>query len=114
MLSISDSDYRSACVELLRGAVLRPSMYYSALSQFEAMLRGHSTAFQQMGVITRDEGFSSVFAEWLYEVKGASGASAGWAVLIDEMASVANEDPDVVFRDLVQEFLEEWVAAGDS
>jgi hypothetical protein len=83
-------------------------MYYSSLSEFEATLRGHATAFQQMGVISRDEGFSTCFADWLCRVKAASGAAAGWAVLINELAAAASADPDVVFREQVQEFLQTW------
>jgi len=111
MSSISAFDYRSACAEYIRGAVQRPRMYYRSLADLEAKLRGHATAFQQLGIIKRDEGFSRSFAAWLYDNRGVSGA-AGWAVAIEELASATRADPDTVFRVQVEEFLLDWQAEG--
>lgn len=84
-------------------------MYYSTLSHFEATLRGHATAFAHVGILKDGEkGFSTDFAMWLYKVKGAGGASGGWAILIHEFANASGANPDDVFRDLAQEFLQTW------
>lgn len=84
-------------------------MYYLALSSFEAFLRGHATAFSQVGILKDDdEDFSSAFAMWLYMQKGAGGASAGWAILIDGFAAASGANPDHLFRDLAEEFLQIW------
>lgn len=112
MSSISASDYRSACAEFIRGAVQKPRMYYASLADLQAQLRGHATAFQQLGAINRGESFLSAFAAWLYRTKGASGAAAGWAILIEEMAAATGADPDAVFRVQVEEFLLHWQTEG--
>jgi len=107
MTSISASDYRMACADLINNAVLRPRMYFKTLSEFEAIIRGHQAAFEQLKSIDRSESFHECFSEWLQQNMDSSGA-AGWAYAIEVLAEQTGKDPEVLFCNLVPKFLEQW------
>ena len=107
MSLISDSKYRNACTDFIKNALLRPRMYFSSLKELEAIMRGHGTAFDQLGLINRDSSFHSSFGDWLYENKGAS-SSSGWADAIESLASTKGHDSEKLFSTLVREFLGQW------
>lgn len=107
MTSISVSDYRPACADLVRDAIRVPRMYYNTLHELEVMLSGHRFAFQQLGAIENKQSFNFAFAHWLYETKGASAAS-GWAYAIEDLIAEEGEDRDRIFAELAEEFLREW------
>ena len=107
MTSISVSDYQNGCSKLIREAVRRPRMYYRSLDELEAVLSGHQIAFEQLGVISRDQSFQTCFVDWLYRTMNASG-SAGWACAIESLASARGDDAESVFAELVEQFLSQW------
>ncbi len=107
MSLISDSKYRKACTDFIENALLRPRMYFGSLKELEAIMRGHGTAFDQLGLIDRDSSFHSSFGDWLYENKGAS-SSSGWAYAIESLASIKGDDSEKLFSMLVREFLAHW------
>lgn len=105
----SGSKYRKACSDFIENALLRPRMFYSSLKELEAIMRGHGTAFDQLGLMGRDSSFHSSFGDWLYEKKGVS-SSSGWAHAIKSLASIKGDDPEKLFSILVREFLATWNA----
>ncbi len=106
--SISASEYRNLCTQYIKEALERPSMYYRSLVEFEASLRGHFRAFEQLGLATRDQAFHRAFVRWLEQTRKAS-YSAGWAIAIENLASDQGyEDPQPIFIELVNEFLANW------
>ena len=106
MTSISVSDYRRKCAEYIREALKRPRMHYRSLEELEAILSGHQIAFEQLGVIGREESFHQEFVEWLRRTRQAPG-SAGWACAIKSL-TIEEADPEQLFGKLVEEFLEQW------
>ncbi|MDA1055683.1 MAG: hypothetical protein O3C40_35255 [Planctomycetota bacterium] len=103
MSSISASDYQNACVAFIESALKHPRMYFDSLKELETLLRGHETAFQQLGGITANESFHVQFADWLLKTKQLSGA-AGWAEAIESLAEQDESDPEAVFGELVRQF----------
>ena len=103
----SDSRYRRAVVEYVEAALLRPRMYFKSLRELEAALGGHATAFDQLGLIGRDEAFNSSFGAWLRRETGVSAAS-GWAWAISDLAEAAGTDAEALFVERVRAFLREW------
>ncbi|HHH27292.1 MAG TPA: hypothetical protein ENK57_02940 [Polyangiaceae bacterium] len=94
---------------MIDAALLRPRMYFRDLEHLESSLRGHAWAFDQLGLVERGESFGPRFSEWLYKEKGSSGAAAGWAYAIRELAEVAGFDAEKLFNELVREFLSIWM-----
>lgn len=82
-------------------------MYFQSLEELEATMGGHAVAFGQIGVISRDDAFNTRFANWLYESKGASGAS-GWAYAVTTLIAPEGDDVNAWFSGLVEEFLQAW------
>jgi hypothetical protein len=109
MTSISDSEYRQNIASLVKGAIARPSMYYHGLSDLESLLDGHWMAYEQLCGLTRENSFGWCFSEWLYKTRSLSGA-AGWAHAVTRLAKNTGRDPDLLFAELVNEFLPEWTA----
>lgn len=107
MSSISVSDYRRACGDLLDDALLRPRTYFRSLEELEAIMRGHRTAFEQLGLIAGVESFHACFSDWIRDNTGTS-ASAGWAYAIEELASKRCDDPEEVFSEVLRSFLAQW------
>ena len=86
MYSISDSEYRQACKDIILSAVARPTMWYTSLSELEAFLRGHEFAFCQLATCDHKKMFHSSFCDWLFTHKALSCAS-GWAYAIEEFSA---------------------------
>ena len=107
MLSISASDYRKACKELVHSVLKHPRMYFEALREFESVMQGHATAFGQLASIDREEMFPSQFSDWLYKHKGLSCAS-GWAYALEEQCRQSGDDVLKVFGDYANRFFDEW------
>ena len=82
-------------------------MYYKSLNELELILFGHRFAFDQLGVITRDQSFNSCFSEWLLQTQDVS-CSGGWALAIETVASRMGNNPEVLFAELVERFLSQW------
>ena len=100
-------NYHSACRALILAALDRPGMYMVSLVRFEAILEGHATAFQQLGLIRREEAFHSEFSDWLYRNHKIS-CSVGWAYGLVEYSENTGRPWLSVFRDFVEDFLREW------
>jgi len=84
-------------------------MHFRDVAEFEAILHGHYLAYDQLGHrLERSETFNSAFSEWLYRAKGATGASAGWAFSIGELASAQGRDATELFSEFVREFFPLW------
>ncbi len=113
MTSISASDYRKHCADLLLHVVKRPRMYYSELRLLEAILNGHWIAFEQTCGVERSMSFHSSFSAWLRATRSVS-VSCGWAYAITEMVEETNADPDTLFADLVNEFLPGWIESSNN
>lgn len=107
MLSISVSKYRKCCADFLEKVLYRPQMYFRTLDELEAIMRGHATAFDQLGIIDRDKSFHSCFGDWVYSKTGVSSES-GWAHAIESLASVEGTDSVKLFSKLVRSFLIHW------
>lgn len=107
MQSISVSNYRAACSELILEAIERPSMYYQSLADFEMFLFGHQAAFQQIASIDQSELFNTQFSEWLWNVHRMS-CSSGWALAIEKHCSVNNSTPVNQFNEYASDFLNSW------
>ncbi|MEJ7595483.1 MAG: hypothetical protein WKF77_28540 [Planctomycetaceae bacterium] len=107
MLSISASDYRKACREVVQSALKRPQMYFESLRELEAIMQGHATAFSQLASIVREETFHSQFSDWLFKLKGLS-CAGGWAYAIEEQCKESGDDPVKVFGEYAGRFLDEW------
>jgi hypothetical protein len=82
-------------------------MYFRSLEELEAIMRGHATAFDQLGIINREDSFHSCFGYWLYDNTDTSSAS-GWAHAVELLASNKGDDPVEVFSRLVRRFLVHW------
>ncbi len=113
MTSISPSDYRKHCADLVLHAVKRPRMYYSELPLLEAVLDGHWLAFEQICGVERSMSFQDSFSAWLDATRSVS-VSCGWAYAITELAAETNADPDTLFADLVNEFLPGWIESNNN
>ena len=109
MLSISDSEYRQNVAKILQGAIERPTMYYHELRELEFLLLGHWMAYEQLCGLAMEKSFRWCFSEWLYKTKSLSGA-AGWAHAVTRLAKETGRDPDLLFAELVNEFLPQWTA----
>ncbi|MEW4454807.1 hypothetical protein AB1L30_19230 [Bremerella sp. JC817] len=107
MTSISDSDYKSFCSDLIQRAMEKPGMYFKSLKDLEYLLYGHQEAFEKLGAILHLNGFYFRFADWLHSLTGESNA-AGWAFALEELAKNKKEDPLVVFAMLAGQFIAEW------
>ncbi|TWT34931.1 hypothetical protein [Blastopirellula retiformator] len=107
MISPTVVDYKKSCGELVREAIRLPAMYYRTLSEFEATLFGHRFAFQDLGVIERDDAFNLRFAHWIYEEHGEP-AAKGCAFAISRLAESRGCEPGELFAELAEEFLERW------
>ena len=105
--SISVSDYRSACRKFIEMILKRPGMYYKSLEELEIMLGGHQAAFEQLGVITREQSFGACFIEWIRQTKGIS-CQSGWAYGIETLQSAEGDELEMLFVRLVTVFLKQW------
>jgi hypothetical protein len=89
-------------------------MHFRTLEELEQMMSGHQAAFEQLGVISREESFNVCFADWLHRTKDVS-AAAGWACAIKTLLHAESDDSEALFAEVVQEFLSRWDdQAGDS
>ena len=85
-------------------------MYFRSVDELEVMMWGHAKAFAQLGVLgEREETFGTAFAQWLHSAKQTSGASAGWAYSIAELADAAKVQPEVQLAVCLPEFLLLWL-----
>jgi hypothetical protein len=107
MSSISVSDYRQACKELLKSVMHRPQMYFETLRELELIMQGHATAFEQMMGTDQNEMFPSQFRNWLHIHEGMS-CSGGWASAIEERCRQSGESDLDVFKLYVNQFIHEW------
>lgn len=104
----SEERYPAACREILASAKRRPGMYFRRLSELEHQMSGHGTAFLQLGLIRdRNAAFNAAFGEWLAASRGCS-LAAGWAVAVEELARATDSEAEVLFFELVEEFLDSW------
>ncbi|MEZ6046717.1 MAG: hypothetical protein R3C11_14300 [Planctomycetaceae bacterium] len=108
--------YQLSVINYIENALERPSMFFHQLKDLEQQLDGHSVAYEELGYITRKEGFNSHFRSWLYQNERLS-CSSGWAYRICTMDEAVLElakknaiesEPVKIFEFLVRKFLEEW------
>lgn len=83
-------------------------MYFEELRDLELLLIGHGTAFNQLDVISPGESFHRCFSDWLRYSKGYECAS-GWAFAIESNSPSRNNSLFDEFRELVTDFLSEWL-----
>ena len=107
MRSVSHSEYKSLCVDIIQDAIKRPSMYFERLDQLDYFMAGHAYPFRQLGVLTLEETFNYSFNQWMLTTRSLSG-SAGWAYTMNELSQATGQDELTVFKDLVLDFLNEW------
>ena len=105
MTSISVSEYRNHCSQLLRDAIRCPGMYFRSLEELQAILSGHAIAYEELGIIDRNQSFERCFVEWLRTTYEAS-CSAGWAVAVEALSG--GQSANDTFARLTSEFLEKW------
>ena len=82
-------------------------MYFQSLPEFEAILRGHELAFEQISGLSQHDLFHKRFSDWIYNRHELSCAS-GWAFAIVQYCAEKKLDPFTVFQHYVGEFLDEW------
>ena len=110
MKSISFSDYRQDVAALVKDIIPHPDMYYHELSHLEALLDGHWMAYEPLCGLTRENAFSVCFVEWLCKTRSSPRGGCGWAPRIEDLAKKMDRYPDLLFAELVNEFLAEWTA----
>lgn len=107
MSSISVSDYRTACSELIQNAIERPMIYYRTLKEFEFILLGHQVAYDQFGATDTSTGFHRMFTHWLCETQKVFGQS-GWYCALEQLAEREHKTEEELFQSLAPEFLAGW------
>lgn len=107
MSSISASDYRAACSELIQHAIERPMIYYRTLKEFEWLLLGHQIAYKQLGATDAANDFHGMFVDWLRETQKVSGSS-GWYCALEQLAEREKKTEEELFQSLAPEFLAQW------
>ena len=107
MSSISVSDYRQACADLIKTALKYPHMYFATLGEFETFLRGYDAAYGQILSLDRNELFNNQFSDWLREHLGLSCAS-GWSIAIEGKFLGLDKNCVEVFEKYVNLFFENW------
>ena len=105
-LSETTVAYQARCNAYIRRALLRPSMHYRSLQDFEAMQLGYALPHEELGLIWHDDSFDASFCAWLKETQKMA-LESGWAYTIWSLSQNTNTS-QTTFEKLVLEFLDQW------
>ncbi len=107
MSSCGVSKYRQSVKTLIDNAINYPRLHYRNLDDFRTFLTGYFSAYSLLEKIDDENSFNTCFNNWLCHKTNSSGSS-GWEAVINELAKEKDADPEQLFFDYVQEFLDQW------